>query len=594
MGQRGGTGIPAEGSGGRGSDVVRFRSFEVDFRTGELRKGNRRVRLRDKSLEVLAVLLEQPGKLVTRSELRLRLWPDDVFVDFENNINCAVSRLRYALGDSAARPRFIETLPRRGYRLLIDPRELSSPAGAPDLAGVKLLVLPFQHLGDRLEHDYLSDGVTEEIIVRLATCGLESLKVIARATAMSYRGTRKSVAQIGRELSVDYIVEGRLFRPGNQLRINASIVHVPDGTQVWATSRDGEFSQILSLQRNVADQIADKIRAVVSSEQASPPSPSRMTDPATYDTFLRGRFEYRQLTREGLMGAVKHFRQCVTTDPSYAPAWASLAASLSLLGFWGYASLVEVMPEAERSAQKAIELDNHSALAHSALGAVHWFHQWNLDAAEKEYVRALELAPGDSDIRWPVFVFLSAMRGEHERAIREARVAEELDPASVLICANVGWVYYWARRFDEAITQSRKALEMSPDCLQAYYLLGASQLAKASFEQAIRAYEKAFSFYQDNYSLASLAMAFGMAGAGRRAAELFEELHHRAECEYVPAMCFAVACVGRPEQEQVWEWLERAYADREAQLLFLKNTPAYDCLRSDPRFQHLLERLGMA
>ncbi|RPJ61699.1 MAG: hypothetical protein EHM23_06030 [Acidobacteria bacterium] len=595
MGQRGGTGIPAESSGDRTAKVVRFRSFEVDFRTGELRKGNRRVKLRDKSLEVLALLLEQPGQLVTRDELRVRLWPNDVFVDFENNINCAVSRLRYALGDSASRPRFIETLPRRGYRLLVSPAELSF-AGEESASGrLKLLVLPFQYLGQETRHDYLSDGVTEEIIVRLATCGPEALRVIARATAMSYRGTSKSIGQIGRELGVDYIVEGRLFRAGNRLRLNASIVHVPDDSQIWATSRDGECDEILSLQREVADTIAGRIRALASAEQTvTPAASSRMTDPETYDTFLRGRFQYRQLTYEGLTGAVKHFRQCVATDPFYAPAWASLASALSLLGFWGYGPLSEVMPEAERSARKAIELDTRSALAHTALGTVSWFHHWDLDAAEKEYSRSVELSPGDSEIRWPLFVFLSTMRGDHDRAIREARMAEDLDPASVLICANVGWVYYWARRYDDAVAQSRRALEMSPDCLQAYYLRGASELAKNNFDEAIRAYEKAFSFYQDNYSLASLAMAVGASGAGRRAVELFEELHHRSERGYVPAMCFALACLGRADVDRVFEWLERAYADREAQLLFLKVTPAYDSLRADARFERLLERIGLS
>ncbi len=593
MRQENGSGIPAEGPGDRGPHVIFFRSFEVDFRTGELRKGNRRVRLRDKSLEVLALLIEQPGELVTRAELRVRLWPDDVFVDFENNINCAVSRLRYALGDSASRPRFIETLPRRGYRLLVSPAEISSPSEGFPFGPLKLLVLPFQHLGQEIHHDYLSDGVTEEIIVRLATCGPARLRVIARATAMSYRGTSKSVAQIGRELAVDYIIEGRLFRTGNRLRINASIVHVPDGTQIWATSRDAEVDEILTLQREVADNITGHVRSLVSGDQTVPSTSLRMTDAGTYDAFLRGRFQYRQLTCEGLTGAVKEFRQCVTIDPSYAPAWASLANSLVLLGFWGYAALPEVMPEAERSARKAIELDPQSALAHGALGMVSWLHHWDLDSAEKEYFRALELSPGDSDIRWPLFLFVSTMREDHARATREARIAEELDPASIVVCANVGWVYYWARKFDDAIAQARKALRMSPDCIQAYYLCGASQLAKSGFEEAVRTYEKAFSFYQDSYSLALLAMAFGLAGARSRAAELFDDLRHRAECGYVPAMSFALAAIGLGDTDRVFEWLDRSYSNREAQVLFLGSMPIFDPLRSDARFQRLLERSGV-
>ncbi len=593
MRQRGDTGISADPSGDRGPQVVRFRSFEVDFRTGELRKGNRRVKVRDKSLEVLAMLLEEPGRLVTREEIRARLWPDDVFVDFGNNINCAVSRLRYALGDSATRPRFIETLPKKGYRLLISREELSSPFGVLEPGGIKLLVLPFQHLSDDVRHDYLSDGVTEEVIVRLATCGNHGLRVIARATAMSYRETRKSVAQIGRELGVVYIVEGRLLRSGSQLRVNASIVHVPDGTQVWATSRDADVDQIITLQRELADSVAGHVRFLVSGDQTMPAASLRVTDAQTYDAFLQGRFQYRQLTCEGLSGAVKHFRRCVSIDPSYAPGWASLANSLALLGFWGYAALSEVMPDAERSARKAIELDPQAALGHCALGIVSLFHLWDPESAEKEFFRALELSPGDSDIRWPLFVFLSSVRADHDRAAREAKIAEELDPASVIVCAHVGWVYYWARRFDDAIAQARKALEMSPDCIQAYYLLGASQLAKSSYEEAIRTYEKAFSFYQDSYSLALLSMAFGLAGAKSRAAELFEDLRHRADCGYVPAMSFALAAIGLGDMDRVFDWLDRSYSNREAQVLFLGSMPVFDPLRSDARFQRLLERFGV-
>jgi len=576
-----------------GTRKIRFRSFEVDFGTGELRKGDRRVRLRDKSLEVLAVLLEQPGKLVSRSELRVRLWPSDVFVDFENNINCAVSQLRYALGDSAVRPRYIETLPRKGYRFLLDPAEISLTSDKSASGLLKILVLPFQQLGESNSEDHLSDGVTEEMIVRLGASAGESLKVIARATAMTYKTTCKSVAAIGRELGVNYLVEGRLLRTENRVRINASIVNVPDGTQLWSTSREGKLSEILILQRELADAVAGRIRLLVPSDQPfSSPSP-HLTDPDTYDAYLRGRALSHQLTRDGLKGGISCFREALLKDPSYAPGWASLAASQALLGLWGYAPQKQVMPEAERAARKAIELNPQSALAHSALGTVYWFHYWYLALCEQEYEHAVQLSPGDSDVRWPFFVFLSAIRGDHERAIREARLTEELDPASVLICANVGWVYYWARRYDDAVAQSRKALEMRPDYLQAHYLLGASQLANGRSREAVQAYEKASSFHQDNYSLASLAMAWGFAGEKRRAADLCDSLRQKAESSYVPAMCFAVASVGLGDHDRVFEWMERAYGERDSQLLFVRASPAYDSLRSDPRFGRLLALLGM-
>ncbi len=241
----------------------RFRSLEVDFKTGELKRGNRRLRLREKPLGVLAMLLERSGQLVTRSELRGRLWPDDVFVDFENNINSAVSRLRFALGDSARRPQYIETFPRRGYRFLVNPSELVPVPGTAPSERVKLVVLPFQNLGRDPQDRYISDSTTEAITVRLGAC--KGFAVIARTTAMTYRGVDKAISQIGCELGVDYLVEGSMFRVGSRVRINASIVHFPDDVQIWATSREGRTSEILALQRDLADRIAERLCLISSS-----------------------------------------------------------------------------------------------------------------------------------------------------------------------------------------------------------------------------------------------------------------------------------------------------------------------------------------
>jgi len=569
-----------------GPTVIRFGDYEADLRSGELRKRGTRIRLPGQSFAVLALLLEHPGELVTREELRARLWPSDVFVDFENNLNTAVGRLREALGDSAEKPRFIETLPRRGYRFIA--RLSEAPVRVPSPARrIKLAVLPLENLSGDPAKEYFSDGMTEELITQLAGLAPERLGVIARTSAMHYKGTCKDIARIGRELGVDYVVEGSVRRADDRVRISAQLILVSDQTHLWAQSYDGELGDILKLQSEVAEAITRQIEVTV--------SPRRVITvvPEAYDAYVKGLYHFNQLHPSGLDKAVEYFELAIGKDPRYAPAYGKLATAHALLGFFGWVAASEAFPTAEKAALAALQVDDTHPDAHHTLAVVHWFHHWNLAAAEREWERTVELAPNDPFHRWGVFIFLSSMREDHRRAIAEAELARELDPLSVLIRSNFGWVLYWSRHYDRAIAESRAALEMDPNCLMAYYILGLASLAKSAFNDAIAALLEATHRFGDHFSLGYLGMAYGLAGRRAEAREVLSQLERRAASQDVRPIHFAWVHVGLGENQTALDWLETAYAKHNTNVLFLRCVPFYDPLRSEPRYEQLLARLPL-
>ena len=574
------------------SRVIRFGEHEADLRSGELRKRGTRIRLPGQSFEVLALLLEHPGELVTREELRARLWPADVFVDFENNLNTAVGRLREALGDSAEKPRFIETLPRRGYRFI---GRLPEPSAGvpPPTRRIKLAVLPLENLSGDPAQEYFSDGMTEELITQLAGLAPERLGVIARTSAMRYKGARKDVARIGRELGVDYVVEGSVRRAGDGVRISAQLIQVSDQTHLWANSFDGGLGDILKVQREVAQAIARQIEVTVSPARESCFRHPPVVIPEAYDAYVKGLYHFNQLHPSGLDKAVEYFELAIGKDPRYAPAHGKLATAHALLGFFGWVAASEAFPKAEKAALAALQVDDTHPDAHHALAVVHWFHHWNLAAAEREWERTVELAPNDPFHRWGVFIFLSSMREDHRRAIAEAELARELDPLSVLIRSNFGWVLYWSRHYDRAIAESRAALEMDPNCLMAYYILGLASLAKSAFNDAIAALLEATHRFGDNFSLGYLGLAYGLAGRRAEAREVLSQLERRAASQDVRPIHFAWVHVGLGENQTALDWLETAYAKHNTNVLFVRCVPFYDPLRSEPRYAQLLARLNL-
>lgn len=564
--------------------TARFGPFVLDLRSGELTGNGTRQHLRDKPFEALVLLLEHPGEVVTREELCERLWPSDVFVDFENNLNAAVNRLREALGDSAHAPRYVETVPRRGYRLLV-PVTLDSPAEAHRRP--RLVVLPLDNLGDDDVHDYFAAGMTEELTTQLAAADPEGLGVLARTTASRCAASGRGIAAIGRDLDVDYVVEGSVRRSDERVRVSVQLIRARDETHVWARSYDAERRDVLAVQADLARAIAREIEVAV-----APALARRRVDPDAHDAYLRGQHHAGRYDQPGAMeAAIACYREAVDRDPQFARAWAALSLTRANQAFWGVVPGVAALPAADVEARRAVEVDPLDWEAHNALGYVEWLHRWDLDGAERSLRRSVELAPGEPRARWTLFGFLGSMRGAYEEALAEADRALELDPLSPVLRAQVGWVHHWCGRPERAIAHCRAVLAEHPDLVQALHILGVASTATGDHRRAIAACRRACERRRDALSLGYLAMALGRGGRRAEASRLAGEIEARSRSEYVPSVCHVWARLGTGETDEAMAGLERLVEERDPQALWVPFSPTYEPLRAHPRFADLLRRL---
>jgi TolB-like protein len=415
------------------SEAIRFGGYEFDVRARQLRKQGVHIMLHGKPMEILAALLEQPGELVTRAELQARLWPDVQYADFENGLNSAVNRLREVLRESAQKPRCIETIPGRGYRFF----GTLEPAPSGRRRKLRLAVLPLENLTGDASLDYLSDGLTEELITQLAGLDPGRLGVIARTSTMRYKGGAKGIAEIGRELKVDYVVEGSLRQERGQARISAQLIRVEDETHLWARSYDGELGGIIPFQEKVARAVAQEI------ESSVPVAPRQTVDPAAWDCWIKALYYFNRYDHSALDRAVGYMEQALQFDPYFARCWAKLATALCARGFWAFRPPIESYAKAESAALRALELDDTIAEAHNALATVRWYRDWDVVAAERAFERALELGPNDAPILTNAGVFFGSVGGDPIRGAAEAERGLEVDPFSVLTCAAVAWPHYW-------------------------------------------------------------------------------------------------------------------------------------------------------
>ncbi len=573
--------------------TIRFGCFEVDLRAGELRKMGVKIKLRGKSFDVLALLLEHPCELVTRDELRNRLWPANVFVDFDNNLNTAVTRLREALGDSAERPKFVETLPRRGYRFMA-PVSAGEPGPDELRAGaVRLVVLPFENLSGDPAQEYFSDGMTEELITKLACVAPGRLGVIARTSAMRYKGSRKDVARIGRDLDLDYVVEGSVRRSDGRVRISAQLIKVIDQTHIWAQSYESELRDALKLQSDVAEAIAHQIDVKLAPGAAPRVERGHSVDLEAYDAYLLGLHQFSRASPSGFDKAVEFFRLAVERDPRFAPAYAKLAIVHALSAYFGYAPHSEAFPKAESAARRALELEGGLTEAHSALATVHWFYHWNLSACYRELECAVALNPNDPTAHWTMAMFLGSMKEDHERAAFEASLALSLDPLSLAIRSMACWLPYWARQYDRAIAQARATLDLDENASQAYYVLGTAARAKGEFDNAITVLEHSAARFADPFSLAYLGMTYGLAGQHSQAQAVLRRLEQICGPRPVPPIFRAFVHAGLGENCRALDDIDKAFGQHDAFVLWLRVSPDWDSLRCEPRFQQLLRRLAL-
>ncbi|MGI8771212.1 MAG: winged helix-turn-helix domain-containing tetratricopeptide repeat protein [Acidobacteriaceae bacterium] len=571
---------------------IRFGLFEVDARSGELRRKGSKVDLQDQPFQALVLLLERPGEVVTREELSKRLWPENTFVDFDRGLNKAINKLRVALRDNAEKPCYIETLPQRGYRFiarvenLVQVADRFRPQQSPQIDS--LAVLPLDNLSSDPAQEYFSDGMTEELICAVAR--IASLRVISRTSVMIYKSSRKSLPAIAKELSVDAIVEGTVLRSGQRVRITVQLILAPEDRHLWSGRYERDLRDILKLQAEVAQSIANQIHKLVDPDHAYPEQ-ARQVHPQAYEACLKGNFFRDKMTPIDLGKSVELFAQAIDLDPEYARAFGDLSRSYFYLGLFGMGDAREMFPKAEASAQRALELDETVASAHQALAVAHVFRDWDWAAAEAEAKRAVELNPGES-VTHAHFADFVSIRGRHSEAIAAFSRVLELDPISRVYIGHFGLILYRARRYDESIAQCQRALEIDPQYTNALWFLALSLEQKGELPASIAKLEKAVSLSHGPHYRALLGRAYALAGERTKAINILDELQALFRQRYVSPFDIAVAHVGLGDETSTFQWLEDACQQRVFRIIELL-FPMFDSLRADPRWQDLVRRIGL-
>lgn len=565
----------------RSSDlVVRFGAYELDQRAGELRKGGVRIRLQEQPLQILRTLIHSRGEIVAREELRQQIWPSDTFVDFDHGINNAIKRLREALGDTADTPLYIETLPRRGYRF-IGKIQKEIPRFR------SLAVLPLENLSHDPEQEYFADGLTEALITTLAKIG--ELRVVSRTSSMLYKGARKPLREIARELEVDTIVEGTVLRAGARVRITAQLIDPQQEAHLWAESYDHDLSDVLALQAEVAHAIAREVHIKLTPQERAQLAQVHSVDPEAYEAYLKGRYYWNKRSREGLANAIQYFQQAIIEDPGYATAYAGLADVASITSLWGLVAPKQGCARAKELARKALELDNSLPEAHASLAWATAHYDFDLTTAEREFERALELNPRYATAHhW--FGMVLGMMGRYAEAYTELQRALRVDPQWSYVHFGLAFVYWCGGQYDQAIETCHKALGLDPNSVQALVWLGLSLVAKSAYEPAVAALQRSVQLSQRTpVAVACLAEAQAAAGNSREARNLLDELIRQ---EHVTAYFVSRICAALGNTNEAIEWLENGYREHGEWMTLLKVDPRFHHLRSDPRVHDLTRRMN--
>jgi TolB-like protein/DNA-binding winged helix-turn-helix (wHTH) protein/tetratricopeptide (TPR) repeat protein len=673
------------------SGRARFGVFEVDLRSGELHKHGIKIKLHDQPFQVLAMLLEHPGELVTREQLHQKLWPADTFVDFDVGLNSAIKRLRDALGDSAEDPRFVETLPRRGYRLIApveevltgiggaqqspapgsvtpegasvstEPRAAAPSSRPPELernrtkttrvrylllfGGVaaaillallfganvgelrerllgmhfargaaagrirSLAVLPLENLSGDSAQEYFVDGMTEELITDLGK--IAGLRVISRTSSMHYKGTRKTLPEIARELNVDAVIEGAVLRSGDHVRITTQLVEAASDRHLWAESYERELRNMLTLQAEVARDVAKQVNIKLSREEQTRFVSAHPVDPEALEAYLKGRYELYKMTLEGAKKSIDYFSQALDKDPTYARAWAGLSEALSFPFFPQGprgSRPQEALAKAKAAALKALELDGALSEGHLSLGLV-LERDWLWSDAEKEYQRAIALDPNNARAH-AVYGRHQMAQGRLEEGIAETRRAKELDPLSPLMHRYLAVALSAAGRYDEALAQYHEVAALGgamsyPTHRRMALAYEGKGMEREALAELLAALRSPKNWLETTPSLpgkvedrASKQLAARVerkyASSGYREAKrvfLHGDVLHVAPSAGPIWTAADYAELGL--KDRAFEWLDKAIELRNVNMEFIKVDERFAPLRSDPRFGDLLQRIGL-
>ena len=608
---------------------LRFGVFEADLRAGVLHKKGMRIKLQEQPFRILAMLLERPGDVVSREELRQKLWPKDVFVDFDHSVNKAVNKLREALGDTSDSPRFIETLPRRGYRFIAPVVASSSPEGPTVtnssaarserrrnyyvLAAVvvmllgmvvggltlfraqrnqpadSLAVLPLSNGSAEPNLEYLGDGITESIINNLSK--LSGLRVMARSTVFHYKGKDADPRVVGRELNVRAVLTGRVVRIGDNLVISAELTNVSDGTQLWGEQYNRKLADLLAVQEEISRQITSKLQLKLTSEQQRLLARRYTENADAYQLYLRGRYYFNKRTDEGFLKAADYFQQAIAHDASYGLAYSGLADCYGLLG-WGTFPAREYIPKAKAMADRALEIDNQMAEAHTSRAMIKALYEWDWPGAEAEFQLAIKLNPGYATAHHWYGIHLGAM-GRFEESRRELQRALDLDPLSLIINLNNAYPYHYTHQYERAIELYRKTIEMDPNFPWAHEDLMLAYEQQGKQGEAIKEGVTALRLSGDSDLATAVERAYAAGGYPSALRRWLDGVREQSNSRYVSPMKIARLYIRLGERDEAFDWLQKAYDQRSAPLVYLKVDPQYDSLRSDLRFAGLLGKMGL-
>jgi TolB-like protein len=580
--------------------VIRFGEFEVDLQAGCLIKRGIKIRLREQLFQVLSMLLEHTGEVVTREELQKRLWPGDVFVDFELNLNTIMARLREVLGDSAEHPHYIETLPKRGYRFLATVSE--GAASEPALQRrVRLVVLPFSNISGNPAEEYFSDAMTDEVIIALCQLSPEHLAVIARTTAMHYKRSEKGVSRIGRELGVDYVVEGGVRRSEDQVVMNVQLIQTTDQTHVFARKYAAELRDMFNVVNCAASDIADSIGiTAVPGDKAPGLSAGRRAlknpteDLAAYNEYIQARYHMGKVSAEGFALAKQHLEKTIALDPEFALAYDGLAEINWMLGYLGFILPRIAFSDGIMQALRAIEIDNMLAETHALLGAFHKTIEYNWPEVHREMALALRLDPTSPLVRLRYAVSDLMPHGRLEEAISEIEHALESDPMSLLTQAWLGVMFVLAHKWDLAIDQAHVLLQLDPSAVWGHFVMAVAYRGKKMFEKAITAQRMATEVSGDGAPMIGwLGLTLGLSGNTAEARSLLNRLHAKAAKGYVPPTSFAWIYLGLGEIDTAFEWLDRSVDECDQFMMPIKSYEFFDPIRGDPRFLALLRKMNL-
>lgn len=627
--------------------------LELDLHAGELRRSGSLVKVERIPMDLLILLIEQKGQLVTRDQIIERIWGKDVFLDTDNSINAAIRKIRQALKDDPAQPRFVQTVTGRGYRFIAPVSEIEAPAAPaevslpsvsaeklpekpaapasvqsrrrwPLLLGVSvfvlvalaaylqwsrfhshsqvsggrivLAVLPFENLTGDAGEDYFSDGMTEEMIAQLGRLDPEHLGVIARTSVMRYKHSQ-DLNQIGHDLGVQYVLEGSVRRDADNVRITAQLIQMKDQTHVWSRQYDRELKNILALQGEIAQEIADEIQLTLGNrpkvaETAHQP-PLTAESYAAYDLYLKGRYFWNKRTAQGFQEAVDYFQQAMAKDPNYAPAYAGLADSYALMSIYNIVPEQEFMPKARAAALRALEIDDKLAAAHTSLAVIAEQYDWDWQTAEKEFKRAIQLDPNYATAhQW--YAECLAFQGRFDDALAESERARQLDPLSLIITADNGAILYFAGQYDLAIQKFREVLDIEPGFPRAHIVIYA-YVQSGQFDKALAEIEKWRRQEANPWTWALEAYVYGRWGREDQAERALSKMETLAKLQHMDLnQLLMVACAGMNRKDATLAYLQKEFARRSNIIPTLKVDHVFDGIRSDPRFQDMMKQAGLA